>query len=369
VREAFGPLGEVQTLPGRDMDAAAVRDADLLLVRSITKVGKPLLEGSVVQFVGTATIGEDHIDRSYLAARRIGFASAPGSNANSVAEYVLAALLEVAEHLGLDLRQTSLGVVGVGNVGKRVRAKAEALGMQIVLNDPPLARTTGDPVYRPLGDALACDIVTLHVPLSFKGQDATFHLAGESFFERMKGGAVLVNSSRGPVVDEMALKQALSCGRLQACVLDVWENEPEVDVELLEQTFLGTPHIAGYSFDGKVNGTLQVYEAACHFLGIAPSWDPATTLPAPDHGEIAINDSPDPLAALREAVRMVYDVRRDDRALRRLSDMSARERPAYFDRLRRDYPRRREFHNTRVILPEDKKGWGPLFSGAGFQLG
>ena len=304
VREAFAPLGSVKTLSGRAMTAAAAREADLLLVRSITTVDRAFLEGSPVRFVATATIGEDHVDKAYLAERGIAFSSAPGSNADSVRQYVTAALLALAERFELDLSSLALGIIGVGHVGSRVWRNAVALGLRCVLNDPPQARTTGDPRYRPLDEIFACDLVTLHTPLTREGPDATFHLADESFIRRLKRGAILINTSRGAVADGEAIKRALDDGHLRACVLDVWEGEPRVDVDLLERAAIGTPHISGYSFDGKVNGTRQIYEAACRFLGIAPTWNPAPLLPAPECPSVVADGAsvhelgPDPIACI-----------------------------------------------------------------------
>ncbi|HIJ65760.1 MAG TPA: 4-phosphoerythronate dehydrogenase [Candidatus Hydrogenedentes bacterium] len=397
VKEAFGCLGDVLTLPGRAMDAAAVKDADVLLVRSITKVDEHLLEGSSVRFVGTATIGEDHIDTAHLANRGIGFASAPGSNANSVGEYVMAALLVLAERFEFRLAGRTLGIVGVGNVGSRVFEKASEIGMACVPNDPPLERELekrglsqanegrrpnerrdcpcfsilgwDNPDFlHPIDDILDCDIVTLHVPLTREGPDPTCHLADASFLSEMKPGAILINTSRGPVADGDALKLAMDDGQLSACVLDVWEGEPDVDVGLLERVAIATPHIAGYSFDGKVNGTRMIYEAASAFFGIEPTWDPTPLLPAPECPCLDVpGDIEDLERVLRETVLTVYDVVRDDCAMRELIAVPANERPAFYDRLRKEYPRRREFFNTRVrVVPRNSRLEQQL-SGLGFQ--
>ncbi len=368
VREAFGEVGEVTTMSGRDMDAAAAAEANVLLVRSITKVNAALLDESPVRFVATATIGEDHIDKPYLAERGIGFSSAPGCNANSVGQYMTSLLLTLAEAFDLDLGSMSLGIVGVGNVGKRVLAKASALGLECVLNDPPLQRETGDSKYRPIDEIFGCDIVTLHVPLTKDGPDPTYHLADDSFIRRMKPGAFLFNSSRGPVAHGDAIKHALNDGHLKACVLDVWEGEPCIDTDLLERVFIGTPHIAGYSFDGKVDGTRQIYQAACKFLEIDPTWDPSPLLPEPECPEVRVSGSaPDPMAEIRKAVLAVYDVRDDDADMRTLFDTPEAERGALFDRLRKEYPRRREFFNTRAIVDPPNPQLEARLAALGFQ--
>lgn len=368
-REAFGTLGEVTTLPGRDIRPEHVASADALIVRSITKVNAALLEGSPVRFVGTCTIGEDHVDKGWLATQGIGFSSAPGCNANSVSEYITAALLELrhAGHLSRPLRDCSLGVIGHGHVGSKVAAKARALGMRVVVNDPPLADLTGDALYRPLSAVLDCDVVTLHVPLEKSGPHPTLHLADAAFLTSMKPGAILINTARGPVVESDALLEALDSAHLAACVLDVWEGEPEVPTELISNAFLASPHIAGYSFDGKVNGTVQIYQALCRHLSIDPTWTPDALLPAPDvpelelpHGEV--DD------ALLQLIRQVYDIRRDDAALRAALDLPEADRGKHFDALRKNYPRRREFQHTAVKVTDKGHPLADNLRGLGFKV-
>ncbi len=200
VKECFSSVGEVEVLPGREMGPSVVRDAEIVLVRSITRVDSDLLAGSKVRFVGTATIGFEHIDAEYLSRNNIGFASSPGSNANSAAEYVVAALLEIGRRHNIKLEEKTIGIVGVGNVGSRVEKKARALGMKVLLNDPPLQRASGDAKYLPLEELFECDFITLHTPLTFEGVDKTFHLADEKFFKLLKSGCVFFNTSRGGVV-------------------------------------------------------------------------------------------------------------------------------------------------------------------------
>ena len=365
-REAFGLLGAVRMAQGRKISREMLADVDALVVRSITKVDRELLEGTPVRFVGTCTIGEDHVDKALLASQGITFSSAPGCNANSVGEYIIAALLHLAEKHGLTLAGMKLGIVGVGNVGKCVRQKAEALGLQCVLNDPPrFEKEGGDPIFRPIDEILDCDIITFHVPIEKAGPNATWHLADAAFLSRMKPGGILINSSRGPVVDNQALKSVLREGSLRAAVLDVWEAEPRVDTELLDLVDIGTPHIAGYSFDGKVNGTRQVYEAFCASLNRRPEWDPSPLLPAPDCRQLTIN--PGESDALSGAVRAVYEIMADDARMREMLALTtSEEQSAWFDRLRKEYPRRREFFNTRVSFSRPDEAVERAFSGVGF---
>jgi len=392
VQEAFGTLGDVTTLPGRKIDPASVKEAEILLVRSITSVDASLLEATGVRFVGTATIGTDHVDEEYLRSRRVAFASAPGSNANSVAEYVVAALLTLAGRWNVQLAGKTIGVIGVGNCGSRVVKKAESLGMKVLLNDPPLQRQTGDEKYCPIEELFDADILTLHVPLTYEGVDATYHLVDEAFLKNLRPGALLVNTSRGGVVDGYALKAALNSRKIGGAVLDVWENEPNIDLELLDRVDIGTPHIAGYSFDGKVNATVMLYEAACAFLQVERNWEAASVLPAPDRPRIEVEEvthrkpadggsvhadggSPPTVYAagsdqdtIARIVRLVYDIERDDAELREIERLSEHERGAFFDRLRKEYTVRREFHNTEVVLPEALWRFASTLSGLGFRV-
>jgi erythronate-4-phosphate dehydrogenase len=348
-REAFSHLGEVRLLPGRSMSREMLQNADLLLVRSVTPVDASLLRGTAVRFVGTATIGADHVDTTYLEQQGIAFASAAGSNANSVAEYVMAALLHHAAQHQLRLRHLTLGIVGVGHIGSRVAKMAAGLGLKILLNDPPLARQTNDPKFLPLAALMEADIITLHTPLTFEGDDATFHLFDAPRLNAMKRGSVLINTGRGAVVDNFALKNVLQGGHLSAAILDVWENEPAIDAELLQLVEIGTPHIAGYSLEGKLNGTQQIYRAACEFLGVAPQWQMATALPAIAEPGIRLEENfGTNEKTLDTIIKRVYDITDDDRRLRAGLNINAAERTSYFDRLRRDYAIRREFYNYNV---------------------
>ncbi len=349
-KEAFGQLGRVVTRPGRQISRDDLRDAELLVVRSVTRVTADLLDGTPVRFVGTCTIGTDHVDQAYLAERGVAFASAPGSNAESVAEYVVSALLTLAERHGFQLAGRTLGVVGVGNVGSRVARNAAALGLKVLLNDPPLQRATGDPKFRPLDELLQADFLTLHVPLTRTGPDPTWHLVDGRLLQRLRPDAFLLNTSRGAVVDNAALLECLQQRRLAGAVLDVWEGEPSIDHRLLQRVDLGTPHIAGYSYDGKVKATEMIYEAACRFLGERPEWNAAGVLSEP-LGTFVVRTAGRPReAVVREAVRLAYDVRRDDADLRRSLELPEPDRPAFFDQLRKNYWHRREFPSATVRL-------------------
>ena len=356
-REAFSHLGSVTLLPGRAMTREALREAHALIVRSVTKVDATLLADTTVQFVGTATTGVEHIDREYLAARDIGFAAAPGCNANAVAEYVLTALLVTAHTKGLVLDGKTLGIIGVGRIGSLVAAKAPALGMQTLLHDPPLARATGDRRYRPLSEILRADFVTLHVPLTLDGPDATFHLIGTDELAHMATSSILINTARGEVVDNAALLEALTGGTIEGAVMDVWEREPSINWDLLNHVTLGTPHVAGYSSDAKINGTVMLYHACCRFWGMKPAWTPPPDLPATlgpgtlSHIEFDATGK-DFQTLAHEMITTLYDLPGDHARMRDVLAIPEPLRPRAFDLLRRDYPHRREF----AVSPISVKG-------------
>ena len=356
-REAFSHLGTVTLLPGRAMTRETLREARTLIVRSVTKVDAALLTGTTVQFVGTATTGVEHIDREYLAARNIGFTAALGCNAHAVAEYVLTALLVTAQVKGLVLGGKTLGIIGVGRIGGLVAAKAPALGMRTLLHDPPLARATGDRRYRPFSEILQADFITLHVPLTLDGPEATFHLIGTDELARMAPSSVLINTARGEVVDNAALLEALTKGTIGGAVMDVWEGEPSIDWDLLNHVTLGTPHVAGYSSDGKINATMMLYHACCRFWGIKPTWTPPPDL----HASLASGNVPhvsfdatgkDFQSLAHEMITTLYDLPADHARMRDMLAVPEPLRPQAFDRLRRDYPYRREF----AVSPIPVKG-------------
>ena len=368
VKECFSSIGEVTTIGGREMTPWNVADADILLVRSITPVGIDLLAGSKVRFVGTATIGFDHVDLGFLCSNNIGFASAPGSNANSAAEYVIAGLLEIGQRYAIDLEGRSIGIIGVGNVGSRVAKKCAAMGMDVYLNDPPLQRQTGDAKYLSLEKLYDCDFITFHTPLTFEGQDKTYHLADEKFFKSLKHRCVFINASRGGVVDSSALKSAIRSGRLRAVVLDVWENEPDIDIELLKMVDIGTPHIAGYSLDGKIAGMIMIYKAACEYFDLEPKFDMEDFLPEPAVPELEIKpDVANDQDALLIAVQKIYRIDKDDTRLRRFLNKPEEDRGKYFDSLRKNYHVRREFQNTSVIVKDVNSSLANKLIGIGFQ--
>ncbi len=360
-REAFSHLGSVTLLPVRAITRETLRHAHALIVRSGTNVNAALLDHCDVQFVGTTTTGVDHIDQRYLAGRNIEFAAAFGCNADAVAEYVLTALLATAHARGLVLRGKTIGIIGVGRIGSRVVRKAQALGMHPILHDPPLARATGDPRYRPLAETLRADVLTLHVPLTVEGPDPTLHFIGQDELACMASNAILINTARGDVVDNNALLEALTRCAIGGAVMDVWEGEPAVNPNLLPLVILGTPHIAGHSFDAKVNGMMMIYHACCRFWGIPATWQPtempAATLP-PATGRTAGATPPlhydgsgkDVQTLAHDVTTTLYDIAGDHARMMGLLALPESMRQKAFDQLRRDYPQRREFSASPITI-------------------
>lgn len=369
VKQAFADLGEITLCPGRRISRKHLAQADALLVRSITPVNAELLDDTPVRFVGTATIGTDHIDKEYLGSRDIAFSDAAGSNADSVAEYVTTAMLVLAERGKWLLQGKTLGIIGVGNIGSRMEARAKALGMKPLPHDPPLQRETGDKRFVDLEEALAADIVTCHVPLTREGPDATYHLLDEEKLATLKPNAVLINTSRGPVIDNQALKRRLMTANLKTVVLDVWENEPDIDLELLRRVSIATPHIAGYSLDGKVNGTVQLQHALCDLLGRQSTLTAGELLPEPPVPQVKLDTTSQANQQLLcRAFTRIYDLARDDTNLRAQAEQPADERGAYFDNLRKRYPTRREAHNTLITLNAPRSSLTKLLGALKFQV-
>jgi erythronate-4-phosphate dehydrogenase len=349
-QEAFGPLGEVRLFGGRSVSPDELRDADALVVRSVTRVNERLLAGSRIRFVGTATIGTDHLDLSYLRDRGIQVANAAGCNANAVADYVMAALLLTAGRKGWNLAEKSIGIIGVGHIGSRIQTRAAALGMSVRLCDPPLRESTGDLRYGFLDDVLAADILTLHVPLTREGAHPTWHLIDRNVLRSLNPGQVLLNTARGPVIAEADLKECLRQRKIAGALLDVWESEPGIDPELLDLVEVATPHIAGYSLDGKIRATRMIADELCRFLHLRQTWDPSDLCPPPHC--LRPQAGARGTDALRSLVLQAYDILKDDASLRAIRDAAA-GRAEYFERLRTDYPFRPEFSHFMVQLDEE----------------
>ncbi len=376
IRGVFEPHAEVVYLPGGEIRREHLLNADGLLVRTRTHCNKNLLEGTPVKFIGTATIGFDHIDTGWSESNGIYWTNAPGCNSGSVAQYITAVLLEIAESKGFELKDKTLGIIGGGHVGKKVERIARLFGMHVLLNDPPRERAEGSVSFTGIHELLhTSDIVTIHVPLNREGADKTYHMVNRRFIENLKPGAALINSSRGEIVDESEvvrmLRELRELRKLGFMALDVWENEPDINLELLGLVDIATPHIAGYSQDGKHNATRMITEAACRFFGLTGTegslsinplnndnlnlnprhLSPVTRHPSP----ITRHQSP---VTSHSFIRATYDILSDDRRLR--------ESPGTFEKQRNNYPIRREF-SVYTIDPFPEGETGSILSGLGFK--
>jgi erythronate-4-phosphate dehydrogenase len=312
------PYSDVTYLPGKLIRNEQLRDCNALIIRTRTKCTEELLNNTSVRFIGTATIGFDHIDTRYCETNDIKWTNAPGCNSSSVQQYIAAALLKMSLDFKFRLRDKTIGIIGVGNVGTKVETLAGNLGMKILLNDPPRARKEGMKHFVDLDTLLKeSDIITVHVPLNIVGEDKTFKLINDKSIRKIKKGAWLINTSRGEVAVTSALKKAMGAGKLSGVIIDVWENEPDIDYELLDMAFLGTPHIAGYSTDGKANGAAMVIKALSNEFKLPLSnWYP-DLIPQPHVSEVAINaKNKDQEDVIREAVFHSYNIAEDDIKLR-----------------------------------------------------
>lgn len=340
-----GALGNVERFSGRALESRQLAGVDVLLVRSVTRVDAGLLDGCDVRFVGTATSGVDHVDREYLRGRGIAFSHAPGSNANSVVEYVLAAIAGVADHLERVLAGAPVGIVGYGVIGKAVAARLQALGLDYRVYDPWLDPAT-IPCRAGLPDILECAVISLHAELTREQPWPSYHLLDATALARIGARSLLINASRGPVVDNRALLALLDGGAGPDVVLDVWEGEPRISRELLEKVRIGTPHIAGYSLDGKLLATRMLVEAMARELGL-PWRDPGSA--AGEATVLRAGEDLSPAALLRHILSQRYDIARDDAALRAVTlGADSAAAATGFDRLRRHYPERREILDSRV---------------------
>jgi erythronate-4-phosphate dehydrogenase len=333
---ALESVAKVEYLPGGTIGRRHLSDADALITRTRTVCNKELLEGSSVRFIASATIGYDHIDTAYCREKGIVWNNAPGCNSSSVEQYMVSTLLWLSVHRKLVLKDLTLGIVGVGNVGSKVARSAEALGMKVLLNDPPRERLEGSNDFISLEELKEqSDILSYHVPLNRGGEDNTYHLFNREFLPSLKKGSILINSSRGAVVDEQAVLEGIQRGILGDVILDVFESEPLINRDLLEAITLATPHIAGYSLDGKANGTTMSVRAVSRYFGLGQDeWSP-NNIPSPELPELLADASGNNINELLwEIYSQIYDISADDQRLRAA--------PESFETLRGEYPFRRE---------------------------
>lgn len=330
----FGRFGKLTTLPGREISSAHLTNTDVLLVRSVTSVNEELLSGSNVKFVGSGTIGVDHVDTDYLAEHDIIFAAAPGCNASAVVQYVLSAVCRLMPNW----QSKSVGIVGCGSVGGRLYTMLSSLGISCLRYDPFL--DTKDFRLNTFDDILACDIISLHTPLTVRGPYPSYHLFNQHVLSSLRPGTVLINAARGDVIDNQALLSVLSSGTDLSVALDVWSQEPDINIQLMERVSIATPHIAGHSLEGKIKGTVMVFDAFLEWIGELWNHDEITQL-----GNILLEGEK---RALNEVILASYDVNRDTVRMRDAMCRHTETTGVVFDRLRREYPLRREFSSTKI---------------------
>lgn len=348
-------FGEVEYLPGNRFDKETIRDKEALIVRTVTRFDEKILSGSSVKLICSATIGFDHIDTAYCDAHNIAWRTAPGCNANSVEQYVTASLLHLSEKYNFNLPEKTIGIVGVGNVGSKVETACKKLGMRVLLNDPPLVEkmNAAAPRKSPCAEASSAsrqfvdletikkesDIITLHTPLTKDGKYKTHHLADEDFFDTLGRKPFIINSCRGGVVDNQALKKALTSGKVSGAVIDCWENEPDIDEQLLQLVDIATPHIAGYSADGKWTATKMSLDNLNEFFGLGVNPIRLMPLPAPENPVIDLKDI-QPSRQLSHAVWQTYNPMKET--------IDLQENPEKFYGFRSHYPLRREYYAYNV---------------------
>lgn len=358
------PYADIFYLSPSQIIKETVKDADALLIRTRTKCNAQLLDDSSVKFIATATIGYDHIDTGYCDSKGIKWLNAPGCNSSSVQQYIASVLFTLAKEKNFSLREKTIGIVGVGNVGSKVEKIARIFGMKVLLNDPPRERKEGSAKFVSLDKLIEqSDIITFHVPLNKTGEDKTFHLADETFFSKFNSAKIIFNSSRGEVVETNALKNAINSGKVIASTLDVWENEPNIDKELLSLVDIATPHIAGYSSDGKANGTATCVNALNEFfnLGLKPNWYPQQIPDSVNPKQIHVNCvGKNKEQILSEVILSTYNVLEDDNRLRNSVET--------FEKQRGDYPVRREFPFFYVHLVNSEVSTQEALINLGFNL-
>lgn len=362
IKGALEAKAEVVYLPGNKTTAEVVKGADALITRTRTICKREVLEGSKVKFIATATIGFDHIDTDYCKEAGIEWTNAPGCNAESVNQYISSALFSYSMQNRVDLKDKTIGIIGVGQVGSRIAKTCEILGMKVLLNDPPRERLEGSENFVSLKSIQEkADIITFHVPLNMTGEDATFHLVNKAFLEDVKNHPVLINSCRGEVFDTSAILNARKTNDISGLIIDCWENEPELNLELLDIVDYGTPHIAGYSKDGKANGTKMSVQALSRFFNLdIDNWEPSN-IELPENTVIEIDgDQRREYSILAEAILSTYDIENDDEAFKNA--------PNTFEQLRGDYPVRREFDTYTISGKNIKEETLKKLTQLGFSL-
>ena len=355
VYEAFSDIGEVELLPGREIARKHLLDCQCLLVRTVTQINENLLHDTAVEFVGTATVGTDHVDLNYLEQNQISFSNAAGCNAEGVSEYVINGLFALSERRGFDPFDLMAGIIGCGNIGSRLLQKLQALGIETLINDPPLEEA-GTPDYQfvDLDTILSeCNFITLHVPLTREGDHPTFHLFNQERLQQLNRNCILVNAARGSVVDNAALLNLLERRFDLTIFLDTWENEPDISRALLQKVDLATPHVAGYSVEGRLLATQMILDKACKHFSAKSNWRLSQILPKTI--DLRIDASDNQLRFWQRLFVQHYDIWQDHLALTHSQDMNDADFSRHFDSLRKDYPNRFEYARYRITTTANKK--------------
>ena len=359
----FSHLGNVITVPGKNINASTVKNADALIVRSRTQVNEELLKGSSVSFVGSTVVGLDHIDQNYLDTNSITFYSAQGCNANSVAEYIITILYQLAEQFNFDLTQKTLGIIGVGNVGNLVYKKAKILGIKCLLNDPP--RISKEPVleenpdFTDLDACLTADIITVHTPLTFDGDYPTYQLISEAKLKQIKPQQIVINAARGGIINEQGWTNASTLCN----IIDCWENEPNINEALYQKALIATPHIAGHSLDAKIAGSTMVYQQLCKHWNKPQQHNWKKEL-AHSPATIHLAKHSNPQTTLNELFQLTHNIKQDDLAIRSKNIVEVHNK---YENYRRNFPIYREWRQHTIKNTHDKKTNNLLIS-LGFNL-
>ncbi|HNW50542.1 MAG TPA: 4-phosphoerythronate dehydrogenase PdxB [Prolixibacteraceae bacterium] len=362
IKGALEPFAEVVYLPGKDTTPDVVRDADAIITRTRTRCNEALLAGSQVKMIATATIGYDHIDTAYCEKAGIEWTNAPGCNSWSVVQYFMAAIYALANEKKLTLSEMTIGIIGAGNVGSKVARFCSVIGMNVLVNDPPRQRKEGDAGFVSLDEIQQkADIITIHTPLTYEGEDKTFHLIDETFLEKCENNIFLFNLARGEVAETKAIIDAIKMGKVIEAIIDCWENEPEISLELLDHTFISTPHIAGYSRDGKANGTSMSVQAISRKFGLGIDQWECQDVELPANTLIQINgERKTDQEIVAEAVLKTYPIMEDNNRLK--------FSPITFEKQRGDYPVRREFPIYNIEADHITLEACNMLKGLGFQI-
>jgi erythronate-4-phosphate dehydrogenase len=363
--EAFEKIGSVKLMYGREISNKDLKNVNALIVRSITKVNENLLRDTNVKFVGTATIGTDHIDLNYLKNADITFTDAKGCNANAVVEYVFNTISIWLKLNNKKFKDLTLGVVGVGEIGSKVVNIAKKIGMNVLMNDPPRERNEKSNKFVPLNKIFDADIITTHTPLIREGIDKTVHLYNKDNVFKVKDKTLFINASRGEVVDNILLLELLKQKNITVA-LDVWENEPNINTALLEKVFIATPHVAGYSLEGKVIGTKMIYDKLCKFINQTPEWHPVTPQVSKPVIEISSGQTLEDLFS--ELFPQLYDIIEDTSHTKELLKAETDKRGKFFDDLRKNYKLKREFCNYTIKLNPFKKEYAEILESFRFKV-